>query len=135
MSEHNATWRDRRGLIRSGETLRSASCQRRNLRRILLQVIFDTDLAKVHGEAPMIEPNSTARSKFSLRGWHSEALPRLHENSAAAYHRVLEIIAGGTSILRSSGERGIAGVARSISSVERRWVRFIQSGSELQPSG
>ena len=32
-----------------------------------------------------------------------------------------------------SGERGIARVAGSVSSVESRWVRFIQSGSELQP--
>ncbi len=36
-------------------------------------------------------------------------------------------------MLHGSGERGIARVAGSISSVESRWVRFIQSGSELQP--
>jgi hypothetical protein len=47
----------------------------------------------------MIEPNSTARSKFSLRDWASEALPRLHEDSAAIYHRVLKIIVGGNGFV------------------------------------
>jgi hypothetical protein len=36
-------------------------------------------------------------------------------------------------MLKDSGERGIARVAGSVSSVESRWVWFIQSGSELQP--
>ena len=36
-------------------------------------------------------------------------------------------------MLHSLGERGIARVAGSVSSVESRWVGFIQSGSELQP--
>jgi hypothetical protein len=35
--------------------------------------------------------------------------------------------------LHGSGERGIARVAGSASSVESHWVGFIQSGSELQP--
>ena len=78
-------------------------------------------------------PSTTACSRSSPAPSVSSSVCSSHPVGAldeltAEYRR-----GDAAKMLHGSGERGIARVAGSVSSVESRWVRFIQSGSELQP--